>query len=96
MIFIITGHIIGLLIPTFLGREIGIVADSDGGTVLVFILLTALLLFLLYQMYRSITAGEMYNRGIIYKDKQPKLFIWNQFSFAALSGLILRVIVTNL
>lgn len=92
---IIIGHIIGILLPLFIFRNIDIIGSDSGEKSITYLLLLCLILFLEYQIFRSINSGVIYFRGQVDEINESK-FKSCQFSYSILGGSTAIVLLQNL
>ena len=95
MIAIIIGHIIGILLPLFIFKNISILGTASGDKSLTYLLLLALLLFLEYQLFRSVKYGVIYFRGQV-DEVNDSRFISCQFTYSVLCGFATVIMLQNI
>ncbi len=95
MITIVTGHIIGVLLPVFIFKNIGIIGSTSGEKSMTFLLLIGLILFIEYQLFRSVKHGVIYFKGQV-DDFDESRFKSCQFSYAILGGFTVVILLQNL
>ena len=95
MITIIIGHIVGALLPLFFFKNIDIVGSADSGKMLTYLLLFGLIVFLEYQLFRSVKFGVIYFRGQVDEFNESK-FKSCQFSYSILCGFVAVMLLQNI
>lgn len=94
MLFIITGHLLGIIIPVFIFKDIKLIPTEFAGTAPVYLGLLVLWLFVEYQLYRSRKYGVIYFRGTIDESDEVK-FNSCQFAYAVQGGAFMMVLLQN-
>ena len=95
MITIITGHIIGTLLPIFIFKNINVIDSDAGGKSITYLLLFGMILFLEYQLFRSIKFGTIYFRGQVDESNESR-FKSCQFSYSVLGGFAIIIMLQNI
>jgi len=95
MITIITGHFVGFLVAIFFFNGVEIVPTASGSSFPVYFALLALLLFVEYQVFRSLKWGKVYFRGSI-DESDGSRFTQCQLAYSALGGFCSVIFLQNL
>ena len=94
MITIIVGHIVGIILPLFIFTNIDILGSTAGEKSLTYLLLLSLIIFIEYQLFRSVNEGSIYFRGQV--DENESKFKSCQLSYSILGGATVIVLLQNL
>lgn len=95
MLTIIVGHLLGVIMPLFIFKNIKITASGFGGEAIVYLALIVLLLFVEYQLVRSIKYGRVYFRGHI-DESEGFNFKSCQFAYAVQGGFFIAILLQGL
>ncbi len=95
MFSILLGHIIGILLPIFILRNIPVVATQSGGKAMTYLGIVGLILFLEYQLFRSVRYGEIYFRGTV-DEYDGSQFHSCRFGYALLAGFFAAILLQNI
>ncbi|MBO1530281.1 hypothetical protein J3492_03510 [Psychrobacter sp. F1192] len=95
MLTIIVGHLLGAVVPLFIFKNIKITPSDFGGEAIVYLALIVLLLFVEYQLVRSIKYGRVYFRGHI-DESEGLSFKSCQFAYAVQGGFFIAILLQGL